>query len=99
MLGGRCLEFADERAVPSERQVGIDPLLDRRQPALLEPVDLDAHDRIEFEVGEGPPTPEHLCRPKRARGGDRIADGQRVAALSNEVLELLEVELARLHPQ
>ena len=39
VLGDERLELGDERRVPPERELGVDPLLERREPQLLEPLD------------------------------------------------------------
>jgi len=36
MLGDNCLQLAGKVGVPAERQVGLDPLLQQRQPKLVE---------------------------------------------------------------
>ena len=38
VLGDQGLELGDERELTAERELGVDPLLDRRQPQLLEPL-------------------------------------------------------------
>jgi len=35
--GDECLELADDVAVPPQLEIGLDPLLDRDEPELLEP--------------------------------------------------------------
>ena len=39
VLGDERLELGDERGVPAEREVCVDPLLERREAQLLEPLD------------------------------------------------------------
>ena len=58
MLGDERLELADELGVTAERQVGVDPLLERRQPQLLQPRDLGLGERLVGEVGERRPAPQ-----------------------------------------
>ena len=41
VLGAERLELGNERQVAAERELGVDPLLDRGQPQLLEPLHLD----------------------------------------------------------
>jgi hypothetical protein len=36
MLGHQAVELCDQLDVPAERKVGVDAVLDRRQPAFLE---------------------------------------------------------------
>ena len=65
VLGDERLELGDERELAAERELGVDPLLDRRQPQLLEPLDLDPRERLELEVGERPSVPQS-ARPRAA---------------------------------
>ena len=83
----------------AERELGVDPLLDRRQAELLEPLDLDAHERLELEIRERPP-----CHSASAARNDAAAAAasprrKRLAAVAGEPLEVLQVELARLDAQ
>ena len=39
VLGDEGLELGDERRMPAERELRLDPLLERREPQLLEPLD------------------------------------------------------------
>ena len=55
VLGDQRLELGDEREVAAQRELGVDPLLDRRQPELLEPLGLDLREPLELEIGERPP--------------------------------------------
>ena len=96
MLGGERLELRDERELAAERELRIDPLLDRRQPQLLESLDLDPRERLELEIGERPAMPQPLRRAQQLRGRGRVADRERLASRRDEPLEVLEVELARL---
>ena len=58
MLGTERLELADERGVAAELERRVDPLLERGQPQLLEPLDRRAGKRLVREVGERRPAPE-----------------------------------------
>src|SRR5262249_25767656 len=78
-------ELADELRVAPERQIGIDALLEHRQPELLEARDLDLRERLVGEVGERRASPER----------QRLVQAVRIAAC-DELLESLEVELTRL---
>ena len=99
MLGGERLELRDERELAAERELGVDPLLDRRQTQLLEALHLDARERLELEVGERPSLPQALGGAQRLRRGGRIAGCERLAPRRDEPFEVLEVELARLDPE
>jgi hypothetical protein len=89
------LELGDELGVLAQRKFGIDPVLDRDQPPLLEPLDLDLRERLVRDVVERPTSPECegfaqllgrvLHRPC-VRGAPRFFD---------EPVEFEEVELPR----
>ena len=60
MLGAQRLELGHEPEVPAERELGLDPLLDGAEPQLLEPLDVEARERLELEIGERASLPEPL---------------------------------------
>ena len=62
---------ADELGVAAEREVGVDTLLERAEPQLLEPRDLGLGERLVGEVGERRPAPqrERLAELLRAALG------------------------------
>ena len=85
MLRDERLQLADERAVPAEREIGVDPVLERGEPELLEPVRLRPRERLVREVGErraapererlaaAAPTRSRRLRPRAAAGPRRTA--------------------------
>ena len=83
-------ELADERSVASKRKVGLDPLLEHNEAALLEARDLGAGEVVVGEVGQRGPAPQRerlaqlLCR----------FPGLYVACLLDQLLEPLHIELA-----
>ena len=52
MFRDKLLELAHELRVRAERKIGIDPLLQGRQPELLEPVDRRLRKRLVREIGK-----------------------------------------------
>ena len=54
VLGGQLLQFGGQRVVPAQRQVRVDPGLDRGQPQLLQPGRLRPGERV---VGRSASTP------------------------------------------
>ena len=93
MLGDEGLELGDERRVPAEREVGLDPLLERREPQLLEPLDGRARERLVGEVGERRPAPEleRLAEQRGRRAG--VVARARPLGLRRQALEAREVEV------
>ena len=49
---------AIDRVVTAELDLGLEPVLERGQPQLVEPGDLVLEERLEREVGERRPAPE-----------------------------------------
>ena len=94
VLGDQRLELCDELAVPPEREIGVDPILDGREPALVEVSGVRVH-RLAGEVGE--------CRAAPEREGIVQQRGSPcgicVPRLADESRESLEVQLIRAHAQ
>ena len=75
------LQLGDELAPRPELEVGVDPLLERVQPQLLEPADLALREALELEIGERRPAPERE-RLARAASTARPRAGFRASATS-----------------
>ena len=67
MGGDELLQLADELRVAAERELGVDPPLDRGEPDLLEPLDRGPRERLVREIGErrAAPEPERLAQQLR----------------------------------
>ena len=93
------LELGDECEVAAERELGVEALLDDRQPQLLETLDLDPRERLELEIRKWSPRPERFGGTERLgrRLGVTLCGG--LAPVCRQALEVLEVELARLDAQ
>src|SRR5262249_59495633 len=70
MLDDEGFQLSDEVDVTGEGKIGFDPLLEDREPQLLEACDVALGERLVRKVGESRPAPE---RERRAgtRGGPR----------------------------
>ncbi len=70
MLADERLKLGDDLALPTEREVGVDPLLDRRESQLLERGDLALRKRLLRELGESGTTPQgqRLLEPRGPLG-------------------------------
>ena len=99
MLTDERLELRDELRVLLEGQFGFDPLLDRRQPALLEPVDLDLGERRVGDVLERPSSPQRKCFPKAPGRQVVLAGACGQPAFLDQSVEAHQVELLRPHGQ
>ena len=98
VLGDECLELADQLVVAPEREVGVDPELDRCQPDLLEPGDRRLGEALVGEVRErrAPPQRQRVAQPLRRVG--RQAAGEQAPPLVHQPLESVEIELVGLDP-
>src|SRR5215204_4329777 len=95
MLADEPPELGDEVGMAAERQVGLDPLLERGQAQLLEPADLLAGEVLIGEVGERRTAPEGERLAQEVRGRLRIRRPKRPPA-AEELLEAVEIALAPL---
>ncbi len=79
--------------MPTEREIRLDPVLQRRQPDLLEPVPRGPGERPARDAGErlSAPQIERVTQPRGARR--RVLGRQCVAPLRAQSLEPLEIEL------
>ena len=66
--GDERLQLADELGVAAEREVGLDPLFERRELQLVQARDLRLCERLVGEVGQGGTPPEGE-RPAQLLGG------------------------------
>ncbi len=82
--------------MPAQLELGVDQLLARRCPQLLESRDLDARERLEREVGERRPAPEaeRLAQELRAPLGVSA-----LGRLRHEPLEAVQIDLLGLDVQ
>ena len=91
--GDETFQLGRDRGVTAECELGLDPLLDRRQPQLLEARDLGLREGFVGEVGQrgSPPQSERLFeqlrRPRRLRA----------SSARDELLEDVQVELTSLN--
>src|SRR4051794_33508549 len=91
-----ALELSDRLAVATERQVGLDPVLEGGEAKLLEASELGLQRGLEPEVVEGRPAPERQRLRQLLGGGGRVACR---SGLADELAEAVEVELAGLDVQ
>ena len=89
VLGRQRVELRDERGVPAESEVGVDPHLDREEVHLLEAPDRRLGKRLVREIGERGTAPECECLAELLGGLLRVGS----AGLLDEALEPVEIEL------
>ena len=86
-------QLCDESLVAAEREIGVDPILQRLESELFEAVDVGSRERLVCEVVERTAAPERERSAKPLHRRVRIAVRQQAPTLSREPLEALGVEL------
>ena len=89
------LELWDELGMPTEREVGFDPVLPRGQAKLFEPSDLRLRERLVGKVRERRPTPEPERLPELLCGHLRLGTARR----ADQLFELREIEVGMVDVQ
>ena len=79
MFANQGLELANQLRAASHRELGVDPVLQGAQPALLESLRLDRGKRLVEEIRQGRAAPDRqrlAQRPRRCRrvAGASVAD-------------------------
>ena len=94
MVGDEPFQLRDGVRLAAELQVGVDPVLERAEAQLLEARALGRREGLVCDVGErgSAPQPQRLVELRRRRRG--IPGGERRAAVGDEPLEAMQVELA-----
>ena len=71
VLGDQRLELRHQLEMAAGRQVGVDPILQRRQPQLLQTGDLALRERLAPQIGQRlpPPQRQRITQPGRAITG------------------------------
>ena len=84
MAGDLRLELADQLGAAAQREIGLDPVLERRQPLLLEPRDLRLRERLVGHVGQrrAAPDRERLPQPFGRVAGSPASSAARPPAAS-----------------
>src|SRR5580765_545816 len=95
MLGDQRLQLADQLQVAAEREIGLDPPLQRRQPEILQASRFRTCKRLVPDVGQRrtTPAPERLTEDAPRPPGSTLREQQ--AALLEKTLEPLSIEAAR----
>ena len=95
MLAHERLQLADDVAVAPQLQVGVDPLLERHEPELLEPSDLRLRELLERELGERGAAPEVERAPEQRAP----LLGARSAGVAKHELEAASVDASGVDAQ
>ena len=97
--GHERAELADDFAMASETEQGLDPVLCRAKPQLLEPLDLGAGEVVEGELRQRRPSPEPERLVEHVNGLGLRAVVERTPASIDESLEALCVHGDRIRAQ
>ena len=95
MLRGQRLQLRDELGVAAERELGLDAVLYRREPDLLEPPDRGLRKGLVPEVGERCSSPQRERLAEKIESRSRVPSRKRLTRLFGPALEALQVELLR----
>ena len=85
-------ELGDQRVVPAERQLGLDPLLDRDEPELLQPFRVGAREVLVGDLGQRLSAPECEGRLERLQGIGGLARCVCTSACVEQPLESSRVD-------
>src|ERR1700753_1402276 len=88
------VQLADQCCVLPQREVSVDPILQRSQTLLLQPRDLALRKRLIGEVRQRWAAPERESATKPVTRYSRPPRLQRPATLSDQHVEPIEVDLA-----
>ena len=91
VLRVKRFEFGREFRVATERQVGLDPILERRKPQLLQPPNWALRPSVVGELGKRRPPPQRQCVGEQWRRASWLNRGKRLAPASCELLEAPEI--------
>ena len=93
MLAHQRLELADQRRVPAEREIRVDPVLERRQALLLEPGSLGLRERLVREVRQRRSAPQRQRLPQPLARPPGVPLPKRRAPRIHQRLETVHVQL------
>src|SRR4029079_16301903 len=89
----------DEVLDAADREVGVDPILDRRDVQLLQPGNLGLREALVREVAQGCAAPERKRVAELLGRLLVLAGRERCAATRETVLEPVAIQLVRLDPE
>jgi hypothetical protein len=99
VLGHEALELADQVGVAPQREVGLDPFLERPEAQLSQPCDFGPGERLVGELVQRPPAPQTQRVPQHPGGLCGLAGGERPSPLVEQRLEPARVDRGQLDAQ
>ena len=91
MLGNQDLELADELGRAAEGEIGVDPILQRREAKLLEAPDSRSRPRLVGELDQRRAAPQRERLPQSVGRDLRL----RASSLGHESLEAVQIDAVR----
>ena len=89
MFENQCVELRHDLGMAAQREIGVDPLLERGEPPRLQLVGRDRRERLGIELAERSVAPERQAFAQQRRSSDRIIGR---SGLVTEPIEAVEVE-------
>jgi hypothetical protein len=86
-------ELPDNRVMPSESQVGVDPIFERNEALFFQSVDVSLRKRLVREVCKRRSAPERKSAPQTLGRSVRVVPLEVLLSLARELLEAFGVEL------
>ena len=99
VLVDQRFELGHQRRVTAQGQLGIDAVLERGQPEILEPACLGTGERFVGDVGQGLTSPESEGLLQPLRGAAGVAGGEPLPPVSGQALESIGVDAVGLGDQ
>src|ERR1700722_6598689 len=99
MLGDERLELGTQGRMATDRELGLDPLLERQQAKLSEALDLELRERLELEIGQRPATPQRLRLAEKPGRPACVPPLGCLTAIAQQLLENVQVKFAILDAQ
>ena len=98
ITSGETLELADHLRVLADRELRLDPVLERAESQLFQPRRLRPQRRLHGKIGERRTAPEGEGAVERADGRLGV-DREQAAGIAQQRLEPRSVQLGRLRPE
>ena len=89
----QSLELGDQLGATSDRELGVNPILQSAKPALLEPLRLERGKRLVEEIGEGRSSPDRQRVAQGLRRRRSVAGRSGIAPTAHQALEAAKVQL------
>ena len=99
MLRDELLEFGYELCPVTHAELGVDVILDRREPRLLQPRDLTQSERLKCKLPKWRAAPQRKCGSEVVYGGRGVPAVGGVAPCGYQALKAIGIQFTGLNPQ